>query len=144
MLSSIKLLFFISITAIACQEMDEFKALKEAKEITLHRLIAKDDTASATRVIADRQVENSLVLTGKNRDQLLRALRKKENYQSVSRRCLMAPLYALEADGKIIALFDPQFCPRIQYLGGDKESELDIVAENSILEALEAIYKNQD
>lgn len=131
----------MSISLAGCQEVEEFAQLKKAKELTLHRLEVKTAEASQeVRIIADRQVESSIVLDGADKTQLIKALTNQENYQPVSRRCLMTPSYALEADGKIVALFDPQFCPRITYMGGDSEIEYDIKTENSFLQVLQEIY----
>lgn len=134
----------MSMTLAGCQEVEEFAELKKAKTITLHRLEAKSQEATeGLRIIADRQVESSVILDGSEKKQLVKALVDKANYQPVSRRCLMAPTYALEADGKVIAFFDPEFCPRIQYTGKVGEIEFDIKAENSLLEVLKNIYASR-
>lgn len=131
----------MSITLAGCQEVEEFAQIKKARELTLHRLEAKSPEATeGLRIIAERQVESSVVLDGSEKKELIKAMVDKANYQPVSRRCLMAPTYALEVDGNVVALFDPEFCPRIQYTGGAGEIEFDIKAENSIKSVLKTIY----
>lgn len=144
MLSTIKFLLFMSIAAIGCQDSGEFRALKKASEVTLHKLGSQSsETNQKVRIIADRAVESSVLLDGADKKNLIKAIMDISNYQPVSRRCMMSPAYALETDGKVIALFDPQFCPRIQYMGGDREVEYDIKTENNILAVLEQIYADR-
>lgn len=134
----------MSMTVAGCQDVQEFGALKKASEVTLHKLgPVSAETDSKTRIIAERAVESSVLLDGSDKTDLVKAILDKNNYQPVSRRCMMSPTYALEADGKVVALFDPQFCPRILYTGGENEVELDIKTENSMLAALEKIYADR-
>ncbi|MCE7991045.1 MAG: hypothetical protein HEP71_03660 [Roseivirga sp.] len=131
----------MSITAAGCQDVQDFGALKKVDELTLHKLgpVTGNDAA----IIAEREVVSSVLLYGADKKDLIKVILDKSNYLPVSRRCLMAPAYALEADGKVVALFDPQFCPRIRYMGDTDEVEFDIKTENSMLAVLEKIYADR-
>ncbi len=134
----------MSITVAGCQDVPEFSSLKKVSELTLHKLgPISAGVNNDTRTIAERAVESSVLLDGADKKDLIKAIMDKNNYQPVSRRCLMAPAYALEADGEVVALFDPQFCPRILYTGGTEDIEFDIKTENSMLAVLEKIYADR-
>ncbi|GAB5525063.1 MAG: hypothetical protein Roseis2KO_29350 [Roseivirga sp.] len=143
-LNFFKFMLIMSITVAGCQDVPEFSALKKASELTLHKPgPVSTETNKDTRIIAERAVESSVLLDGADKKDLINVIPDQNNYQAVSRRCLMAPAYALEADGKVVEVFDPQFCPRILYTGCTEEIEFDIKTENSMLAVMEKIYADR-
>ncbi len=140
---SLKLIVLFSLITFQYQDMDDFKELKKADQVTLHKLEALGSNSDLEiKQIANRKVVSSIVLESSEKKGLIKSLRNKANYGPVSRRCRMEPTYALEIDGEVVALFDIEFCPRIQYLAGSKDILYDIKTENSMLKVMEEIYSN--
>jgi len=113
--------------------------LRGARAYTLHVLgeeVAEGDTGN--KIIQGCEVVRSIEVEDKS-DKLLGELTNKENYEPVSRRCKMYPQYAIEIEGKLVAVFDLESCPRIEYLANEEETVFDIKMENSIKAELEKL-----
>jgi hypothetical protein len=139
------LITLITVMAIACDtDMEEFDKLKEATNIQLLYLdaVETENTTDSTNYIHNRKVLKEFTLDDTSKKSLVKTLMNKDNYEPRTRKCRFEPVYAVKVDNALVALFDVEYCPSLQYFKDDGATETyQLKTESKLKEELEKLTK---
>jgi hypothetical protein len=139
------LLTLITVMAIACdKDMEEFDKLKASTNIQLVYLDAQEteNTSDNPNYISNRKILKEFSLDDATKKSLVKTLMNKDNYEPKTRKCRFEPVYAVKVDGALVALFDVEYCPSLQYFKDDGATEIyQLKTESELKSALEKLTK---
>ena len=139
------LLTLITVMAIACdKDMEEFDKLKASTNIQLVYLDAQEteNTSDNPNYISNRKILKEFSLDDATKKSLVKTLMNKDNYEPKTRKCRFEPVYAVKVDGALVALFDVEYCPSLQYFKDDGATEIyQLKTESELKSELEKLTK---
>lgn len=120
---------------MSCKKGNGLDSLKNATNIHLLYLDALKAKTFKENVkyIDDRKVLKDFNLSKSDKEKLIEVIIKKDNYEPISRKCEHEPVYALMVDNKLVALFDVEYCPYLQYIKEDGSKETFQLKTNSLI-----------
>ncbi|MBC8756079.1 hypothetical protein H2O64_15485 [Kordia sp. YSTF-M3] len=138
--------YIVSLLLISCNGMKDISEIKDEDTMTVcllsNEVYNADSQDTAKEYLERRQVVRKLVLEGDQRASLLKEFLNDSNYEPLSRKCKFEPVYALLVNDKLLALFDVEYCPTIEYVNKEKDSKyIGITAENTLKKLLEDYLK---
>jgi len=136
-------LFLIILMAQSCDNtMEELKALNanETMELLFLSVDEYDTFDDNKEYIEYKEVIGKIELKGDTKAELIQAILSKDNYEPLSRKCKLDPVYALKINGELFALLDVEYCPLLKV--NSSNELLQITFDNSIKQRITEIYKN--
>lgn len=96
---------------------------------------------SKTKNIAGYKIEQNFKLSKAQQAALLKEINNPSNIENATRRCAFEPVYALVENKQVIALFDVEFCPKIQLTQQNDGKIQDLKQNNALKELINSISK---
>lgn len=138
---SIIILTFIT----SCENgMENLAYLKNGKKIQLLYLdaIESEDELATEEYINKRKVLKEFELNESEKENLIKTIVKKDNYEPLTRKCKFEPVYAIKIDDSTVAIFDVEFCPALEYYEQNGSKQILQLKTNSTLKSeLEKLLK---
>lgn len=91
--------------------------------------------------IAGYKIEKNIKLSKTQQADFLKEINNPENLEKIVRRCAFEPSYALVANNQVIAIFDVEYCPKIQLVQQNDGKILDLKQNNALKELILNITK---
>ncbi len=130
---------FLCLSFVGCTTLRKAKPIKEKDALTLHVLNSHEaDTLEVGKMyIRNREVLDTIELIGEQRSKFLEEFENEKNYEPITRKCELNPVYSLFVNDNLYALFDVEYCPTIEYVHKRKKSKFEgIITNNGLKEIL--------
>lgn len=124
----------ISITSCenAMKKLNHLKNGKKVQLLYLDSIESKDEIAGE-QYVNKRKVLKEFELSEEEKNNLIKTIIKKDNYEPLTRKCKFEPVYAIKVDNEIVAIFDVEFCPALEYFEQNGSSQILQLKTNSTL-----------
>lgn len=93
------------------------------------------DAGSKAKNIAGYKIDKKIKISLTQQTDLLEELNNPANFEKAVRRCAFEPTYAVLVNNQLYALFDIEFCPKIQ-LSPQNDGKIQDLKQNNTLKEL--------
>lgn len=133
-------LLILIISLFSCKASNEANMLNR-NNLHLVKLGNPQEGNNPTKHIAGYKVEKKIKLSKTQQAAILKEINNPANLDNIVRRCAFVPTYAVVENKKVIAIFDVEYCPKIQLLNNNNSKILDLKQNNPLKDLIISITK---